>query len=92
MIRKKVSLLNYENDKRLPFAKFYFIVSQRLNLGAAEMKALTGIILFFCSHALTNGFKLEPKVPGRGRIVGGTIIVAPYQVSLLYRGYHRCGG
>lgn len=57
------------------------------------MKTLTGILLVFFSHALDFGLA-SPARDG-GRIVGGFPIplsAAPYQVSLLYRGYHTCGG
>lgn len=56
------------------------------------------LILFF-SHAITTIFGYRG---GRsdsfgidGKIVGGEeikIYEAPYQVSLLYYGYHSCGG
>lgn len=57
------------------------------------MKFLTGIVLFFLSHTLSNGLVLPSR--GGGRIVGGFPIPlseAPYQISLLYRGFHTCGG
>lgn len=59
----------------------------------SAMKILTGILLVLLSHALDFGFA-SPARDG-GRIVGGFPIplsAAPYQISLLYRGYHQCGG
>ena len=60
------------------------------------MKALLGFLLLVSLEASSYSFIL-PDGPDRGggRIVGGVVIQlsqAPYQVSLLYRGGHMCGG
>lgn len=59
----------------------------------AAMKTFTAILMFALTQTLSYGL----SVPDRsgGRIVGGAEIPlseAPYQVSLLYRGSHTCGG
>lgn len=57
------------------------------------MKVITGILVFCLVQSLSYG--LKPSDRNGGRIVGGVPIPlseAPYQVSLLNRGYHICGG
>lgn len=59
------------------------------------MKFFTGILLFFLSSSPGHGFLLPSRNEGGSRIVGGIsvpISAAPYQVSLLFNGFHMCGG
>lgn len=56
------------------------------------MKVLAAVILLSINLSVIDGAAFIPR---GGKIVGGVEIdlkLAPYQVSLLYRSYHTCGG